>query len=448
MNKKMIIFGVILLVFFIIIAFLIISLTKPKGNTDNNGDDEDTTNTNNANKTRLVYYNLWEPSSTIQPLIDEYEALNNSIEIEYVNKSITQYELNTYTRLVQGSTTNEPVPDIIKINATWLPKFQPYLASIPASVMSSSDYKSAFYPVAQDAFTGLNGQIYAIPQSIDGLVLFYNKSLLAQAGVATPPADWNSFLELAIKLTKTDQNGTITQAGVGMGTSSNVKHSADILNLLFFQNGAQILSSDGKSVSLEGTKASNALKYYTDYSKVYNVWSADLGYDLDEFYAGKVAMFFGPSWRAFDIINASAQLDFGITSVPQLPNNPRADYAMFWGDAVPNKSQNQLEAWKFIKWLSEKEQMRKQYENGAKIRSFGQPYSRPDIAEELTSHPYVKPVMESAPTMKIWQMGDQAYVESELNKAISSVTNGSKAPSVALDEAKTNINSKYSTYFD
>ncbi len=440
----MLILGVILLIVFIIIAVLITSLTRTQQTDD--PDAPPSSNTPTASQVTLTYHNLWEPSSVVQPLIDQYERENQHVKINYVNKSITQYELNTYTRLSQGATTNEPVPDIVKINGTWLPKFEQYLSPIPTSVMSSSEYTSTFYPAASEAFTGSDNQLYAIPHSIDGLVLFYNKNLLAEQGMTEPPADWNSFLEASKKLTKRDAQGRITQAGVGMGSATNIKHSADILNLLFLQNQAKIVSSDGESIELSDAKAVQAVTYYTDYVKTHNVWSPDFQYDLDEFYAGKVAMFFGPSWRAFDIINASPQLEFGMTEVPQLPNNPKKNYAMFWGDAVPSKSQNQLEAWKFIRWMSEAEQMRAHYENGSNIRAFGQIYSRPDIAEEISSNPYVKPVVDSAPTMSLWQMGDQQYMEDELNKAITAVSQRGTAPSSALEQAVSSMNSKYASY--
>lgn len=433
MNDKrrlLLIIGGILLV--VIVGAVLFSLAT--GNKDKDGD--------NQPKTTLVYWGLWESESIMQSLITKYEAQNKNVDIQYVQKPFTQYEANLYTRIQLNAVDNTPAPDIVRVNNAWLSKFQPLLAPLPSSVMSSSEYASTFYPTAVNDFTGSDGALYAIPLEIDGLSLLYNKKLFNTAGLSTPPEDWDTFVEYAKKLTKTDKSGTIIQAGAAIGSAKNIKHSADILNLFLLQNGVEVISADNKTVTLTSPRAISALEFYSSFVSDKKVWSADLASDLEMFYSGKLAMMLAPSWRAFDIINSAPTIEFGIAPVPQLPGNNPVNYAMYWGEAVPKSSPNQAEAWKFITFLSQPENMKEMFSNSSQIRAFGEPYSRKDLATELASNPYAGAYSKMAPNMKAWQMGEQGYTEESLRTAINDVVEGGADPETALKEAETRINTK------
>lgn len=433
MNDKrrlLLIGGGIILV--LIIGIALFSLT---GNKNKDTDNEGT-------KTTLIYWGLWEPESVMKSLIDKYEKQNPNINVEYVQKPFTQYEANVYTRIQQSTVDNTPAPDIVRINNAWRSKFQSSLTPIPSSIMTPSEYSQLFHPTAISDFSGPDGQIYAIPLEIDGLTLFYNKKLFNVAGYSEAPTDWDAFTEYAKKLTLTASNGTIDQAGAALGSAKNIRHSADILNLLFMQNSVDIISADEKTVTITSPRAQSALEFYTNFVLEHKTWSQDLGSDLETFYSGKLAMMIAPSWRAFDIINSAPNIEFGMAPVPQLPGNDPVNYAMYWGEAVPKTSPNQLEAWKFIKFLSQPEQQKEMFSNASQIRAFGEPYSLKSLVNELSTNPYASPIMKMAPTMRAWQMGEQGYVEESLRTAINSVIASDIAPGTALKEAETRINLK------
>jgi multiple sugar transport system substrate-binding protein len=443
-NKNILIIGGIVIVVLIIVVIVTFALSKNGGTNNNNN------NNGSTDKITLQYWSLWEPASVMEPIIQKYEQMNSNINIEYTQKPFTQYELNSFTRLEQGTTVNTPAPDILKISNTWLPKYQSYLSPLPSSVMSSSEYSQLFYPTVTEDFTGSDGKIYAMPEGIDGLAVFYNKTLLKKAGYDEPPKDWDTFIEAAKKLTKKDSNGRITQAGVAIGSSNNVKHSTEILNLMLLQNGIEVVNSDGTSVTLSGSRTQSTLSYYTAFVTDHKVWSADLRSDLEMFYSGNLAMMFAPSWAAFDIITSAPKVEFGIAAVPQIGSNygtsNAVNYSMYWGDAVSKESANTTEAWKFVKYLSEQQQLRTFYQASSEIRAFGQMYPRPDMASELSTNTYLAPFVQMAPTYKSWKMGDETYVEELLRTAINDVVVNKIQPSVALKTAETAINTRYKTY--
>ena len=377
----------------------------------------------------------------MQPLIDKYEDENPGVKILYSQQAFKNYESRVYTRLQQSTSSTEPAPDIVRINNTWLPKYQTFLAPLPDSVITTQEYAEEFYPTALHDFTGSDGRLYAIPLEIDGLMIIYNKQLLSAGGYTVPPTDWDSLMEAANKLTKRDGSGRITQSGLAIGTSRNITHSADILSFLMLQNNASIMNSSRNQANLTSERAISALTTYTSFASGDSpTWASYLASDLTTFFKGDLAMMFAPSWRAFDILEAAPQIEFGLAPLPQLPNNDPVYYSMYWGDAVSNTSENIDEAWDFVNYLSQPEQQKLLFSNSSEIRAFGEPYSRMSLKSDLLANPYTKAIAEMAPYMKAWQMGDQSFVEELLREAITQVSENNGDPKSVLTEIEKDIN--------
>ena len=392
----------------------------------------------------LTYWGLWEPESHLQTAIDEYEAAHPNITINYSQERFTQYEENLYTRLIDPQTT----PDIIRINNAWTYKFRGRLAPLPPEVMSLSEYQQTFYPAALNDFMGTDGYLYAIPLEIDGLALYYNKDLFSRAGISSPPEDWDTLVENAQALTILDSSGSITQAGAALGCENNINHAADILAALMLQNNVAMTSNDGSQATFNSDRGQDSLTFYTNFVTEHKIWSCSLRNDLEMFAAGKLAMMFGPSWRVFDIIDMNTTVNFDTAPFPQLVgNDTTVNFGMYWGDAVSAQSAHKYEAWQFIKYLSEKEQLLAIYASASQSRAFGEPYSRKDMATEIEDAPYVGAFIQMAPYYESWRIGDQQTSEDALRRAIGEVSDNRSSESAALDEAVNTINDKLSEIY-
>jgi multiple sugar transport system substrate-binding protein len=368
----------------------------------------------------LTFWGFWEEEDAMHPIIEKYEAENPGVKITYAIQQLSNYESLLYTRLEQAQSTNEPAPDIAMIHNSWLPKFEKYLTPLPSTVMSLQTYAEEFYPTALEDFTGKKGDIYAIPLQIDGLMVIYNKDLLAKAGYSTPPADWDSFMDAAKKMTKTDSRGIITQAGLAVGTAENITHSTDILLYFFLQNLAPIIGEDKTVVNLTSPRAVTAFEEYTSFAKDEDAtWASYLANDVTHFVRGELAMMFGTSWRALEILERTEDIDFGLAPLPRLTNNEEAYLSSYWGTSVSNTCRNSKEAWEFVEYLSQPEQLRRLYQNASKVRAFGEPYSRVSMNSELAQNVYTSALAYMAPYMKSWQFGEQTFVENKLKEAIT-----------------------------
>ncbi len=448
MNKKLLIILIAILGFSIlgIIVWIVIkSKIKQIDSTNNKTiqtsiDKQTTQKTNNpASTITIEYWGLWEPTSVMQPIIDSYEATHPGIKIKYVQKSFYKYEETVLTRIQQSSTSGTPTPDIIRIHSSWVPEFQKYLSPLPENIMNTDEYSKAFYPFVKSAAMGNDGNIYALPIEIDGLALYYNKNLLKQAGYDKPPLYWDEIEEAAKKLTKRDKQGKIIQAGLAMGTAKNIMHSEEILYLLFLQNNAQISNLNGTVKLTDNSRATNALDYYVQYTLEDKVWADYLPSDVEMFASGKLAMMIAPSWRVFDIIAMNPKIEFDLAPVPQLNSQfeTQRDYATFWMEAVPANSPHQQEAWEFLKYLTEEKQLKQLYSNISQtIRAFGEPYPRPDMAEDLKDEPYVGTIIKSAPIMEVLKFKTPKAVNTAINQAITDVSSKNANSAEALENAQ------------
>ncbi|OGE37995.1 hypothetical protein A3B45_02540 [Candidatus Daviesbacteria bacterium RIFCSPLOWO2_01_FULL_39_12] len=344
----------------------------------------------------LTVWGLWEEENLMKGVILEYQKKHPEVSVNYERKSSANYRSRSQTQIKEGQG-----PDILMIHNSWLPMFKSILASAPAGIFSQKEYQDTFYPVAFDSFVE-DGQIYAAPMQIDGLALYYNEDLLN--GVSGKvPQNWQEFINIAVKMTVKDQSG-IKTAGAAMGTASNVDHFSDILGLLLLQQ---------PGVNMEDpttTQAADVLRFYTNFilDPKKKTWDVNLPPSTQMFSEGRLGFYFAPSWRAIEIRAANPNLKFKIASVPQLVGR-QVGWASFWAFAVPSSSKNTQEAWQFIKFLTSQEAEKLAYQEAAKVRILGQPYSRVDLRDELKADPWAGAFVSQGPIYKFWYLSSRTF---------------------------------------
>lgn len=357
----------------------------------------------------ITYWGLWEDAAIVQGAIADFQKQNPKIKVSYVKQSQRQYR-----ERLQAAITRGDGPDVFRFHNTWLPMLKNEVAVAPKEIMTATEFANTFYPIAASNLVA--GQsIYGFPLEIDGLGLFYNEDLFAAAGL-TPPATWEDVLNLVPKLTVKNDT-TITTSAIALGTASNVEHFSDILATMMLQNGANLVDPSGK-------EAEETLIFYRKFSNpsdpVYT-WNDTLDNSINAFANSKVAMIMAPSWRAFDIKQMNPDLHFKIAPIPQLPGNS-VTWASYWVEGVSTKSKNQLQAWKFVKYLTSREGATKLYTEEAKIRLFGEPYARVDLADSLTQDPYVGAYVQQAKNAKTFPLASRTFDNGLNDKLIQYLT--------------------------
>lgn len=393
----------------------------------------------------ITWWGLWEDSSVVTPLIDTYEASHPNVKITYVRQSQQDYR-----ERLTSSLAKKTGPDIFAFHNTWVPMFRNDLDSVPPGVMNPADFAKTFYPIASSDMTS-GSSLDGIPLEYDALTLYINEDIFNKAG-KTPPTTWDDFRSVAKELTVVDDQGVITQAGAAMGRTENVDHWPEILALLMLQNGVDLSNPTGKN-------AEDALTFFTVFATEDGVWNATLPSSTQAFAAGKLAMYIGPSWRAFEIEQQNPNLKFKTVPIPQLPKDnpqqPDVTYATYWAQGVWSGSSKKAAAWDFLKFLSTQDSLTKLYQNEAKIRSFGEPYSRTDMANLLTSHPILGSIITQAPGAQSWYLASRTFdgptgINSQMISyfadAVNAVSDGKSTPDKVLPTVASGVQQVLAQY--
>lgn len=373
----------------------------------------------------LTYWGLWEEKKLFDPLIKKYQAKNPNISINYIKMDYRDYR----EKLIERSKNGEG-PDIFRFHNTWLSMLKEIISPLPKDIISSSQFEKIFYPVTQKDLK-IADFYYGLPLEIDGLVLLYNDDLFKKAGIAVAPTTWEDIINDVAKLTVKDQDGKIITSGIALGTASNVEHFSDIFGWMLLQNG-------GNLNNLSSPEAQDALEAYRKFAEApNNVWDENMPNSIPAFIQGKTAMIIVPSWEILNIKTANPDLKFKVAVLPIVPGGNKVSIANYWVEGVSKLSENQLEAWKFLKFLTDKENLTAFFQEASKMRLFGEPYSRVDLGPILVQNEYIGPVILQAPYMKSLSLISKTYdngLNDEIIKYLGDAINAT-AQGVAYQEA-------------
>ncbi len=113
-------------------------------------------------------------------------------------------------------------------------------------LVKEADFNAADIYDGMWEYAKYDGRIASVPYGISTQVMYYNKKILAQAGVdlSTPPATWEEFLKI-VKIAQAKGNFTNQPDFYGFDTSDGVW----LIKSMLYQNGNGVVESkDGKIV--------------------------------------------------------------------------------------------------------------------------------------------------------------------------------------------------------
>ncbi|MBI3910588.1 MAG: extracellular solute-binding protein [Armatimonadetes bacterium] len=210
------------------------------------------------------------------------------------------------------------------------------------------------------------GRVYAIPESTDDRLLFWNKAIFREAHLdpEKPPRTWTELRQLAVRLTRYRADGTFERIGFIPNWGNSW------LYLYSWQNGGEFMSADGRTCTLANPYTTEALAYMTSVydtlqgaERVSSFQSTFQGNELDPFLMGQVAMVITVDVYLRNIARYGQDLEFGVAPAP-VPGKRLRGEGRFAGQpqfitwsggfsyAIPRGSRHPREAWLFLKWMN------------------------------------------------------------------------------------------------
>jgi ABC-type glycerol-3-phosphate transport system substrate-binding protein len=266
------------------------------------------------------------------------------VEIEWLDKKGPDLPAFYQTQIVAGTP-----PDIVDLQgAIWvdyaanggLVDLTPYLQKEPdVAKRFNADYLKGWV---------YQGKTYLLPFYVAKTLLYYNKTMFQEAGLAGPPQSFDELLGFSEKMAKAEKTGFLTL-------------NFDWLYWpLFKMNGVELLSPDGKKAAFNTPQTVDALTKLAKATASGGVnkisWTGRWVEPNGAFAAGTVGMLHAHSSSYFFVKGQGPWINGQTLGAAQLPG--------FWstptnhGFAISKGSKNPDLAWKFIthvtsdKWAS------------------------------------------------------------------------------------------------
>lgn len=286
-----------------------------------------------------------EDITAFQPAIDAFEAENPNITIVYNSVPFAQFSSTIQARM----SSRDAGLDVYMVDEPRVPflgssKFAvpyPGKASELADVINKNDIEAVTW----------NKKIWGLPLWSSSQMLYYNKTLLAQAGIAEPSDDPATRLtwEELIKLAKTAQAG-----GAEWGFSFQQVDRYYQLQTLpeSLKGGPGLAGKDLLTPALNTPGWQSAMKWYASiFADKVSPRGIDVGQIPPLFQDGKLAFMVGTPVYV-SAFSAVPGLDWGVAPMPAFEGGQAVTPTDGWALGVSPHSKKQDAAWKFIKYLT------------------------------------------------------------------------------------------------
>jgi len=203
-------------------------------------------------------------------------------------------------------------------------------ATVPVADLMSDFDSGDYIEGVRNFYADSEGKMIGMPFNSSTPLLYYNKEILAKAGITAPPATWEEFEAMAPKLKEAGYQA-LAQSHSPWIFSENF-HSRHNLQLATGNNGYD--STDVKILynNPEMKMHWGKVKEWLD-AGYYGFYGRGWGDNQDAFVQQKAAMWLGSSGSFGGLAN-SAEFDFGAAELPYWKSITEEPYGTFIGGAA------------------------------------------------------------------------------------------------------------------
>jgi multiple sugar transport system substrate-binding protein len=378
-----------------------------------------------AGVTVIKFWTIGREGEVIGELLRDFERTHPAIRVEAQQLPLTAAHEKLLTAFA-----GDALPDIGQLGNTWIPE----LATLGA-LEPLQNYVDASADVPRDDyFAGIwdtnviGGRLYGVPWYIDTRLLFYRKDLLARAGIAGPPRDWQEWMR-ALAAVK-------ASAGAGNYAIFLPLNEFEPLLNLAVQEPDPLLRDDDTRGNFESPGFRRAFDFYVDMfrrgwappmsnTEISNVW--------DEFAKGFYAFYITGPWNVGEFrrrLPASLQDDWATAPLPG-PNGPGAAIGGGSSLVMFSKSSHKREVWQLIEFLSQPEQQRRFHALCGDLPPRRSSWDDPELADDRYAKAFRDQLERVKPTPKVpeWER-----IAQEMRLAAERAIRGGESTDQALAE--------------
>ncbi|MFW5986397.1 MAG: sugar ABC transporter substrate-binding protein [Halanaerobiales bacterium] len=292
--------------------------------------------------TEVTVWHYFADSEGMEWLEEEFNDNHSDLEVDCRYIHFSELE----NQITKASMTGD-VADVVIIDGVNVAKWAENGALAPITAEAEAwGQEDNFFTGAWE--TGLyNGELYALPQNINTLAIFYNKDLFKEADIDDTPATWAELEETASKIS------ALGEKTYGFTFSAAKDESST------FQFAPFIWQAGAEFDALDSEEANSALGLWQDMiengytpKSVLNTPQYELAIN---FGAGNVGMMVNGPW-ALSAFAEEAEFEYGVFTMPVREDidNPAS---VLGGESISimSESDNKEAAWEFIKFFQSPE---------------------------------------------------------------------------------------------
>lgn len=371
----------------------------------------------------------------LMSVFNKMTETNKDLVIDYVQKDKNTYESDLVKSFASGTG-----PDIFMLSDDMIYQNKDFVYKLPYTSYPEKIFRDSFIDGAE-VFLHKDG-IFGLPVVVDPMVLYYNKDLLANNGIATVPKYWEELFGLNSLLTKKKSDGTILSSMIALGSYDNINNAKDILSMLLIQSGNPIVSRSSdkfiptlsSTFSLPQAPAEAVLNFYSEFSNPKNEgysWNRGLINSKDMFTGGKLVFYIGHASELFEIESINPNLSFDVADVFQTKGTDvKRTYGRIYSLAINSKSPNLTTAFGVAGTLSMGDDMK----NFATAVSLP-PAGRSALSEKPTD-PYLFTFFNSAIISKAWVDPDTKATNEMFKEMVENVLSSKLSVEEAVAKAQ------------
>ena len=305
----------------------------------------------------ITWQTMWSGNTLtlLSEMVDKFNATHPGIHVTESNIPSATGDAKLLSEIAAG----DP-PDVF---TEWNPVLGEYAAD--GSIQSFAPYLTGtyaglekwLYPIALEGGQ-YNGTLYALPMSMNSWALYYNKSMMKAAGIATPPT---TLAELYADQAKEWKFSGSKLEQVGFYPLYQSAGSAFEYFASFF-GAVNCFSSAGK-YNLAGCPGAQAeAKFLAQYDKypyssvdaMQTAYGSVAGGDDDAFVAGKEGFNMDGPWEGaqnIPVTNSAMAANFGVEPFPNTVGGP-STFGQGNFNIIPKGAAHPKQAFEFIAWLA------------------------------------------------------------------------------------------------
>lgn len=376
---------------------------------------------------KAVVWGTVDPGD-VQKLTSLVNTNGAVVDVQYEYHDANRIDNDFVNALAEGRG-----PDVIIFPDDKFLSYKNKLYQIPYANFPERTYVDSFVDAA-GIFLGKDG-VWAVPFSIDPLVMYWNKAIFNDAGLALPPKKWSDLADLAPKIIEKSAVGGVSRALVAMGEYRNIKNAKDIIASLIFQVNNPISSSgaDRENIQYVVNNQTNQIgdavkivEYYTSFSNptspMYS-WNRSFPSSDEVFTSGDLALYFGMASELNSLRVKNPNLYFDVAPMLQRDDTSKGGAkATLYSFGLVKSSKNLAGAFAVVNYLT----------NASSQKSWseitGLPPARRDLLSTPPNDPFQAIFYKSAIQSQTWLDPNPNLSNGAFQDMIESVTSGKQKP--------------------